>query len=96
MAKVGRGDRLTGLKASLPRRPPTTACRIATQVGALVANGSIRFADSTGQRNTLAEHFSRGLISKSLSRSLVQLSGDGIELGLRVGRDVDALGQVLP
>jgi hypothetical protein len=53
-------------------------------------------ADSTGQRNGLAEPFSRRLEAKGLSWPFVQLSRHGVELGLRVARDVDALGQVLP
>ena len=39
-------------------------------------------ADSTGQRNRLAEHFSRRLEAESLARPLVQLSRHGVELGL--------------
>jgi len=39
-------------------------------------------ADSTGQRNGLAEHLSRRLVAKSLPWPLVQLSRDRVELGL--------------
>jgi hypothetical protein len=39
-------------------------------------------ADSTGQRNGLAEQLSRRLEAESLSRPLVQLSRHGVELGL--------------
>jgi hypothetical protein len=39
-------------------------------------------ADSTGQRNGLAEHLSRRLVTQSFSWSLVQLSRDRIQFGL--------------
>jgi hypothetical protein len=39
-------------------------------------------ADSTGQRNGLAEHLSRRLEAEGLSRPFVQLSRHGVELGL--------------
>jgi hypothetical protein len=53
-------------------------------------------ADSTGQRNTFAEPLSGRLEAKRLAWPLIQLSRDRIELCLRVARDVDALGKVLP
>ena len=43
---------------------------------------SLWVADSTGQRNSLAEHLSRRLEAESLPRPLVQLSRQGVELGL--------------
>ena len=52
--------------------------------------------DSTGQRNTFAEHLSGRVEAERLARPLVQLSRDGVELKLRIARDVDALGHVLP
>jgi hypothetical protein len=45
-------------------------------------NGRYKMADSTGQRNGLAEHLSRRLEAESLSRPFVQLSRHGVELGL--------------
>lgn len=50
---------------------------------------------STGGRNAFGEGFSWRLVHQGFSWSLVELSGDGAELGLAEGREIDAVGQVL-
>jgi hypothetical protein len=50
---------------------------------------------STGGRNAPCEHLSWGLVHQGFSGSLVELPGDGAELGLAEGREIDAVGQVL-
>src|SRR6266404_1252777 len=52
--------------------------------------------DSTGQRNTFAEHLSGRVEAERLARPLVQLSRDRVELELRIARDIDTLRYVLP
>jgi len=59
-------------------------------------NEQLCAADSTGQRNTFAESLSGRLEAGRFARPLIQLSGDRIELGLRVAGDVDAFRHVLP
>ena len=43
---------------------------------------SLLVVGSTGGRNTLREHFSGGLIHQGLSWPLIELAGNGAELGL--------------
>ncbi len=50
---------------------------------------------STGDRNGLGELLSWRLVHQGFSGSFVELPGDGAELSLAEGRQVDAVGQVL-
>lgn len=53
----------------------------------LIASTGVRLvnmADSTGQRNGFAEHFSRRLEAKCLAWPLIQLSRYGVELELEL------------
>ena len=80
--------------------PPAAAAALRRRDGLTarqaLANDRSASADSTGHRNTFAESLSGRLEAERLARPLVQLSSDRVELVLRVARDVDALGQVLP
>jgi hypothetical protein len=66
------------------------------RVASLTRGQLLSAADSTGQRNGLAEHLSRRLEAERLSRPFVQLSRQSVQLRLYVARAVDALWQVLP
>ena len=50
---------------------------------------------STDRRNALCELFSWRLVHQGFSGPLIELSGDGAELGLAEGRQVDAVWQIL-
>jgi hypothetical protein len=52
-------------------------------------------AGSIGGRNGLGELLSWRLVHQGFSGSFVKLPGDGAELSLAEGRQVDAVGQVL-
>ena len=57
--------------------------------------GPLSTVGSTDRCNTLDELLRRRLIEHGLSWSLVELPGDGIELGLAVQRQVRAARQIL-
>jgi hypothetical protein len=52
-------------------------------------------ASSTDRRNTLVKSFRRGLETQRLARTLVQLARHGIQLRLRVYRQVGPFGKIL-
>jgi hypothetical protein len=70
-----------------PRQPEIDQYTIKFLIGAIalalpIVERLLTAADSTGQRNGLAEHLSRRAVAKGLSWPLVQLSCYGVELGL--------------
>ena len=50
---------------------------------------------STGGGNGFGKHLSGGLVVQGFSAPLVELAGDGAELGLAEGSEVDSVGEVL-
>jgi hypothetical protein len=59
-------------------------------------NGSLLFASSTDRRNTCNKSFRRCLVFQGLSRPLILPTRHGVQLCLRVYRQISALGGILP
>src|SRR6266851_6648600 len=65
-------------------------------------HGHFSLADSGGRRNALqvvgeelSERFARGVVAEPLAGPVVELAGDGVDLGGGVLAEVGALGEVL-
>src|SRR5262245_10704703 len=93
-------ERATTLVAYPAQRPLFSLfvglLRVDSGVGRPLFVPLLSAADSTDRRNGLIEPFSRCFVVECFSWTLIESARDRIELGLRVGREVNALGQILP
>ena len=86
LCRRGRLEAVMRTHCSVPGHPTVRPnVRLRPPTGQLSQPGlfPVPLADSTGQRNTLTEHLSRGLEAERLPGALVQLSRNGIEFDLR-------------